>query len=620
MKHTLLTSILLLTFIPFVSQAQNWDYIKDSGEYYYGVGHGATEEEARNAAIAELSASIAMNVKHGFDIIIEETDSNGSVDSNSKVRSVIETCTQSSLSNVSFWQVSTTPEYVIRSYIKRSELGRIFEGRIKKAKDMVLIAEEALAEYRVDMALQYYYWAYSLICSVQYPNEVLGDNGEVLVNRIPLKINEILNDVSVTYEKREGDFVDFLFFYKGHPVTSLKFSHNDGRIECPGNEAKDGRGTIEMAPGYEGTVYKLSVEYQFGSEAVGDSEMMNALSVVSNKGFGQSSKVVKSKDLFSNSDPEVVNVSKKLDVKVALSNLAGMKLTPKASQLATDTATCKAVLDKVLVSLKNKQTTDISSLSYFTLNGLDVFKRLIKYGKGRVVGTPEVHFFKGADGGVVARGLQMSFTFTGRAKKTFVEDVVFYFNAEGKISNIAFGLGSTATNDILCKDAEEYGRAEREIIMTFLENYKTAYSLERLEYIKNIFSDDAVIIVGNVVKRKSNPSQENAMSIKGQEIINYNRYTKDTYIKHLDHIFRSNEFINIRFTNNDVQKLTKFEDKELYAIQIGQEYTSSLYSDKGYLFLLVDMTDPEEPLIRVRTWQPNEVDKDSLYHIGDFYK
>ena len=30
------------------------------------------------------------------------------------------------------------------------------------------------------------------------------------------------------------------------------------------------------------------------------------------------------------------------------------------------------------------------------------------------------------------------------------------------------------------------------------------------------------------------------------------------------------------------------------------------------------MTDPETPLIKVRTWQPNEVDISKLYNAGDF--
>ena len=156
--------------------------------------------------------------------------------------------------------------------------------------------------------------------------------------------------------------------------------------------------------------------------------------------------------------------------------------------------------------------------------------------------------------------------------------------------------------------------------MEFLENYKTAYCLKRLDYIRDIFADDAVIIVGNIVKRNlAKVPEDRAISLEGQDIIKYNRYDKETYLANLARTFKLNEFINLRFTNNDVQWLEKYEDAEIYGIQIGQEYTSSRYADKGYLFLLVDMTDHNAPQIKVRTWQPNEVSMSKIFSAGDFY-
>ena len=44
--------------------------------------------------------------------------------------------------------------------------------------------------------------------------------------------------------------------------------------------------------------------------------------------------------------------------------------------------------------------------------------------------------------------------------------------------------------------------------MEFMENYKTAYCLKRFDYIRDIFADDAVIIVGNVAKRRGGPRHQ----------------------------------------------------------------------------------------------------------------
>ena len=201
-----------------------------------------------------------------------------------------------------------------------------------------------------------------------------------------------------------------------------------------------------------------------------------------------------------------------------------------------------------------------------------------------------------------------------------MEDVVFTLDRDAKIDNVTFGLGQIAENDILLRDAKGWTDATREMLLEFMENYKTAYCLKDSVYIRNIFADDATIIVGRVVRRRQFIDPEQDMSDRGKEVIRYNRLTKDQYLRNLRKTFNANEFINIRFTHNDIQWLEKYEKENLFAIQIGQEYRSSTYGDKGYLFLLVDMTNPETPLIKVRTWQPNEEDITKLYNAGDFHR
>ena len=153
--------------------------------------------------------------------------------------------------------------------------------------------------------------------------------------------------------------------------------------------------------------------------------------------------------------------------------------------------------------------------------------------------------------------------------------------------------------------------------MNFLENYKTAYALKRIDYIRTVFDDDAVIITGIISKKNSLlKNKEGVARVDNNKIIKYNRQTKDEYIRNLAMCFASNEFVNIRFANNDVVKLAK--GGEMYAIQIAQDYYSTNYGDKGYLFLIVDINNPTQPLIKVRTWQPDKDPNFGLYGPGDF--
>lgn len=587
------------------TRAENWDYVISSGEYYYGTGTAATEAEANDAAMADLASRIATHVSNDFTQIDDLTTTNGNTDHKSRVLMCVKTYSQATLTNVQRMEPVRKGDLVTaRIFMKCSELARIFEGRIAKAKDMATIADECLEKAKIDMALQYYYWAYSLARSVQHPNEVSDTHG-ILVDWIPVKINEILDDISVRFDRRDGDYVDLLFDYKGQPVSSIEFTYSDGRADCQGS-AKDGRGMIEMIAGYTTDVYHISIDYEYKGQARGDNEMESVLNVVTKRPFGKAEKTVKSSRTAALPQKEREDKS-------------GIDLKPQESQIATDAVQQTDVIDKVIRAIAGRNYSDADG--YFTIEGLDVYRKLIKYGTARIVGTPRMTFFKGTNNTTVVRGLQMSFTFNnGGRKKTFVEDVVFTLNTDGKIVNVALGLGQVAENDILCREAPGWKDDTRELLMEFMENYKTAYCLKRLDYIRDIFDDEAKIIVGNVVRKRTRPvTEERQVSIEGQETITYNRYTKDQYLNNLKRCFARNEFINLRFSNNEVQWLEKFEKEELFAIQIRQEYTSSTYSDIGYLFLLIDMTNHDEPLIKVRTWQPNEVPLKDRFNAGDFF-
>ena len=189
----------------------------------------------------------------------------------------------------------------------------------------------------------------------------------------------------------------------------------------------------------------------------------------------------------------------------------------------------------------------------------------------------------------------MSFSFEGN-RRTFVEDVVFYLNRDVRICGLSFSLNEPAVKDIM--DRTAWKAPVKSVLIRFLEDYKTAYALKRSDYINSIFSDDALIVTGSVLKR----SAMGEMQPVDKQFVKFTRQTKQEYMKKLQYIFDSNEFINLRFADNQIRK--SGVGNEVYGIQIKQEYFSSSYGDTGYLFLMVDLNNPREPLIHVRTWQP----------------
>jgi len=129
-----------------------------------------------------------------------------------------------------------------------------------------------------------------------------------------------------------------------------------------------------------------------------------------------------------------------------------------------------------------------------------MFNKLINYGNAKIIASPELRFVAYNDK-VICRSIPMCFNFKSNNKQ-FVENVAFYFDKEGRVENLTFGLSKSALNDIVQKDI--WSEKNRMILVTFLENYKTAYALKRIKYIEQIFADDALIITGSIVKVKPN--------------------------------------------------------------------------------------------------------------------
>lgn len=191
-----------------------------------------------------------------------------------------------------------------------------------------------------------------------------------------------------------------------------------------------------------------------------------------------------------------------------------------------------------------------------------------------------------------------------------MENVVFEFDDQQKISNITFGLSRQATDEIFSKDM--WPEQARIILIHFLEGYKTAYALKQLDYIESIFDDDALIITGSYVRKPTVAEMQNIVN----KSVKYTRHSKTEYIRKLKYIFSANEFINIKFADNRIMKAGR--GGEIYGIEIKQEYHSSSYGDTGYLFLMIDLNDTEKPVIHVRTWQPEKDPDFGVYGLRNF--
>lgn len=599
--------VVLFTYLTCITlHAQQWNDIKSHPDLYLlGEGWGASVEEADRQALAALISQLSVAVSNDFSITEDERQQNGQLDAKTYTQNKLQTYSSATLTNTERIIIDNDPDNMhVGRYIRRAELNRIFEGRIRTLKENIRLGRLAEEQGKIDDALRNYYWAFALLKSVQHPAELKytdEETGETLIplTWLPEHIRSIFSDINVKVTANDGTNVDLSFTYKSQPISTLDFSYFDGRDWSNLCSAKDGRGTIEFTQGMAPETLQLNYEYQYRSQAHINPEVQSVLSVVKGSPIRGARVTLAAGKQRPLPDSAPIKVQAKTEQSRAVQAYAPVG----------DEKAYRTVLDRVVNAIRTRQYSSVADC--FTSDGYEMFRTLVQYGRARVLNASNCAIYQ-FDDNVVARSIQMAFDFKQGIRKNFVEDVVITFNHEGKIDCLAFGLDQKARHDILNKGV--WPIEARQKLMEFLENYKTAYALKRLDYLRTIFDDDAVIIVGHVATHLERKKTD-GVQYQAHRYVQRTRYTKEQYLKNLERCFKSNEFVNIRFANNDVRKARNGEE---YGIQIKQDYYSTHYGDVGYLYLQVDLNDRHQPIIKVRTWQ-NEPDPEvGLYGLGNW--
>lgn len=562
--------------------------IKSDTGYYWGEGAGATYSEADRIALTELISKISVSIES--TIINRDVEVNGQL--NSEYDISFKSYSNATLNGAQVIVINNEPNSRVFRYISKKAVDKIFEQREDKVRDYFRTAQRSEEHGKIDEALRHYYWGLKLLQSLVEPNKVkLTDNGSniSLITEIPKRIDAILDNLQVkVLNESQGD-VDIFITYKGKPVTSIDYTYFDGLTWSSIFSAKDGRGFLELRNGMSVDMVQLKYEYEYLSESHIDMEMNAIMAHSKAIPFRKSSVMLAEKSKKNKSKQGQM-------IKESISSVNAASSVGNNMTMVNDAKPYADIMSQLISSIQKKNYSSVKSL--FTDEGWDMFERLIHYGRARLLPATDMVFLPMGDR-VVCRSVPMTFSFSNNNRQ-FVEDVTFTFRADRKIESLAFGLGSVARSDIFDKAIGKWPEQSKMVLASFLENYKTAYALKRLDYIESIFSEDAYIVTGHVLKKPQHKI-EGQPSLSKDEV-RYTRHTKREFIRKLEQSFKSNQFINIRFSNNDVEKSNV--GGEVYGIQIKQDYYSSSYGDTGYLFLLVDINNPDKPIISIRTWQP----------------
>ncbi len=177
------------------------------------------------------------------------------------------------------------------------------------------------------------------------------------------------------------------------------------------------------------------------------------------------------------------------------------------------------------------------------------------------------------------------------------QDLVINFAKTGAISAVYFAIENHRYQEIMKATNSVTDMRRRQMILNFIENFRTAYNRKDTPLIRDMYSDYAMIITGNVYRTASNE-----FGGMPQEKISYIKQNKEEYMSRLEKVFASNKYINVQFDEINVVHHPAHED--IYGVTLKQAWRTSNYNDDGWLFLVIHFESENQMYVDVRTWQP----------------
>ena len=132
-------------------------------------------------------------------------------------------------------------------------------------------------------------------------------------------------------------------------------------------------------------------------------------------------------------------------------------------------------------------------------------------------------------------------------------------------------------NTIMTKAPGKWNDSARVALCHFVENIKIAYETKDSDYLANTFK------FKEYIPRK------------------YKIEERNRYIHQLKECFKSKYKVKVSIYDYDVSKLSY--GGELFGINLYYGYKCKKIKDKGYLFVLLDVNNPQDPIVKVWVWQ-----------------
>jgi hypothetical protein len=571
------------------------EQIRKSGDYYYGEGTASLYQEARDRAISNLSENIIVNVSISIENMTEELN----FEPNEYTRYVFESYSIQTLRNLQEFRNPVGSRMNVFVYIHKDELEKIFNERRELIYDIYQLALESENNTNIGNALKYLY--YSTLLMYSLPEETLNYRGIAFHRVLPAKIREMLQNTrfvlaSIREISPTEKQVLLNMIYKDKPVQYMRFHFWDGSNQIL-IEGRDGRAAISLF-GASRNLRRIDIypDYMYYDQRFDFKAVSELWNLVKKPDYSTCITVSIEKPAEENLPERKV---------VAADDSVDYDLVQESIQKETD---------KFLQLIRANDVRKIRNVYPDDEYLQRQIRSLLELNRIQIIDTDTHVTINPTYEGWELRSIPIIAHYPSINKQS-TESIVLNFDHRGMLSDVQFtvfeGMYEAALANI--EDEEEF--KQRQILIRFVEKYRSSFLYRDIETIETLFSDEAVIIVGRVLRRAP-LNKEFQFRVFGEEPdIEYITHTKKSYLQALRNLFSKYEDIHVGF--NSLKIVVKNNEPGIYSVSMRQNYNSTGYADEGYLFLLIDFNEPE-PKIYVRSWQPNEWSRERMIEMANF--
>lgn len=214
---------------------------------------------------------------------------------------------------------------------------------------------------------------------------------------------------------------------------------------------------------------------------------------------------------------------------------------------------------------------------------------------------------------------------TGYGSEKRIESLAFEFNKRGLITAVRFSAANLG-EDVLAESASLQELKRNAIMVQYCDRYLSAFYTKDISFFNQIFGEDALVIVGKEVR-----AFKSLFAKRFHPQMEYKDSFRKEYLKNLKTCFNRSGYVSAHFENivlddgDEVSLISQsIVNPNFYGVRFHTKWESnSGYFDSGYTMLLWDFTNDDEPIVHVRTWQPDliygqRLRSTEIFSINDF--